>query len=80
MLLTPRTYHLAQTPDEGSTRPEPSYFLCGTQSRKQLEAERRRAIKMLLLHQTGSVKVGEVVRYAPWTVSTRRRGYRSWFG
>jgi len=62
MLLTPRTYHLAQTPDEGSTRPEASYFLCGTQSQKQLEAEKRRAIKMLLLHQTGSVKVGEVVR------------------
>jgi hypothetical protein len=62
MLLAPRTYHLAQTPDAGSTRPEPSYFLCGTQSRKQLEAEKRRAIKMLLLHQTGSVKVGEVVR------------------
>ncbi|KAH3917867.1 hypothetical protein HBH56_045880 [Parastagonospora nodorum] len=63
MLLAPRTYHLAQTPDEGRTRPEPSYFLCGTQSRKQQEAERRRAVKMLLLHQTGSVKVGEVVRY-----------------
>lgn len=62
MLLTPRTYFLAQTPDEGRVRPEPSYFLCGTQSRKQLEAEERRALKMLLLHQTGSVKVGEVVR------------------
>jgi hypothetical protein len=35
MLLTPRTYFLAQTPDEGSTRPELSYFLCGTQSRKK---------------------------------------------
>ncbi|KAF2828596.1 DUF676-domain-containing protein [Ophiobolus disseminans] len=63
MLLTPRTYQLAQTPDEGRTRPEPSYFLCGTRSRKQLAAERRHAVKMLLLHQTGSVKVGEVVRY-----------------
>ncbi|KAF1920880.1 putative serine esterase-domain-containing protein [Ampelomyces quisqualis] len=63
MLLTPRTYQLAHTPDDGSTRPEPAYFLCGTQSRTQLEADRRRAIRMLLLHQTGSVKVGEVVRY-----------------
>ncbi|KAH8732416.1 putative serine esterase-domain-containing protein [Phaeosphaeriaceae sp. PMI808] len=63
MLLTPRTYQLAQTPDLGSSRSESSYFLCGTQPRTQLEAERRRAIKMLLLHQTGSVRVGEVVRY-----------------
>ena len=62
MLLSPRTYALAQTPDEGRTRPAPSFFLVGTRSRKQLEAEQRRAIKMLLLHQTGSVKVGEVVR------------------
>jgi hypothetical protein len=63
MLLSPRTYSLAQTPDAGKVRPEPSYFLCGGLSRKQLEAERKRATRMLLLHQTGSVKVGEVVRY-----------------
>jgi hypothetical protein len=63
MLLTPRTYLLAQTPDAGSTRPEPSFFLCGTPSRKQLAAEQRRARKMLLVHQTGTVRVGEVVRY-----------------
>jgi hypothetical protein len=68
MLLTPRTYFLAQTPDEGGTRPELSYFLCGTQSRRQLDAEKRRAQEMLLLHQTGSVKVGEVVRYVAWAV------------
>jgi hypothetical protein len=42
-----------------------------------LEAEQRRAIKMLLLHQTGSVKVGEVVRYVVgWTVSTRRGSFQ----
>jgi hypothetical protein len=63
MLLTPRTYSLAQTPDAGSTRPSPPFFLCGTQSRQQLAAERRRARNMLLLHQTGSVRVGEVVRF-----------------
>ncbi|CAO2647930.1 Nn.00g088520.m01.CDS01 [Neocucurbitaria sp. VM-36] len=62
MLLTPRTYSLAQIPDAGRKRAEPSYFLC-TQSRKDLEAEEQRARSMLLLHQTGSVKVGEVVRY-----------------
>lgn len=61
MLLTPRTYALAQTADDGRTRAEQSYFTC-TVSRKELEAEERRARKMLLLHQTGAVKVGEVVR------------------
>ncbi|KAF2033688.1 DUF676-domain-containing protein [Setomelanomma holmii] len=63
MLLSPRTYSLAQTPDEGKARPEPSYFLYGGLSRTQQEAEKKRATRMLLLHQTGSVKVGEVVRY-----------------
>lgn len=62
MLLTPRTYFLAQTPDEGRVQAEPSYFLCGTQSQKQRQDEERRALRMLLLHQTGSVRVGEVVR------------------
>ncbi|KAH9871643.1 hypothetical protein J1614_005898 [Plenodomus biglobosus] len=62
MLLTPRTYSLAQTADDGRRRAEHSYFTC-TVSRKELEAEQRRARKMLLLHQTGAVKVGEVVRY-----------------
>ncbi|KAG9192699.1 hypothetical protein G6011_11433 [Alternaria panax] len=62
MLLTPRTYSLAHTADDGRKRPEPSYFVC-VQSRKEREAEERRALKMLLLHQKGGVKVGEVVRY-----------------
>ncbi|KAF2111669.1 putative serine esterase-domain-containing protein [Lophiotrema nucula] len=62
MLLTPRTYSLAQTPDEGATGPRASYFLL-TPSRKERLAEEARARRMLLLHQTGSVKVGEVVRY-----------------
>jgi hypothetical protein len=62
MLLTPRTYQLAQRPDLGRTRPAPAYFLCATQSRTQRDQEQRRARRMLLLHQTGSVKVGEVVR------------------
>ncbi|KAL1656576.1 hypothetical protein SLS61_001042 [Didymella pomorum] len=58
MLLTPRTYSLAQT----DTRPGASYLLL-TPSQKELRAEEQRARRMLLLHQTGSVKVGEVVRY-----------------
>ncbi|ORY10383.1 hypothetical protein BCR34DRAFT_654889 [Clohesyomyces aquaticus] len=62
MLLTPRTFALAQVPDQGTKEPRPSYFLL-TPSRKELLAEEERARRMLLLHQTGSVKVGEVVRY-----------------
>ncbi|KAF2016294.1 DUF676-domain-containing protein [Aaosphaeria arxii CBS 175.79] len=62
MLLTPRTYALAQIPDEGRKEAEPSYFLL-TPSRKELFHEEQRARRMLLLHQTGNVKVGEVVRY-----------------
>jgi hypothetical protein len=61
MLLTPRTYSLAQIADVGRTRPEPSYLLC-TPSRKELATEEEHARRMLLLHQTGSVRVGEVVR------------------
>ncbi|KAF2729038.1 DUF676-domain-containing protein [Polyplosphaeria fusca] len=62
MLLTPRTYRLAQVPDAGASDPRPSYFLL-TPSRKEQLAEEKRARSMLLLHQTGAVKVGEVVRY-----------------
>ncbi|KAF2644853.1 DUF676-domain-containing protein [Massarina eburnea CBS 473.64] len=62
MLLTPRTYRLAQTPDAGHTKAVTPYFLL-TPSRKELRNEELRARRMLLLHQTGAVKVGEVVRY-----------------
>ncbi|PVI07393.1 DUF676-domain-containing protein [Periconia macrospinosa] len=62
MLLTPRTYSLAQIPDAGSSKPSSSYFLISS-SRKEQRKEEQRARRMLLLHQTGSVKVGEVVRY-----------------
>ncbi|KAI9769938.1 MAG: hypothetical protein M1840_003647 [Geoglossum simile] len=50
MLVTPRTYELARIPDKGLG---PFHSLTA----------RRCAKKMLLVHQTGSVKVGEVVRY-----------------
>lgn len=66
MLLTPRTYSLAQIPDAGCTEARSSYFLL-SQSRKDQRREERRARTMLLLHQTGSVKVGEVVRCGPLT-------------
>ena len=57
MLLTPRTYSLAQT----DTRPGTSYLLLSP-SQKELRTQEQRARRMLLLHQTGTVKVGEVVR------------------
>ncbi|KAJ4349607.1 uncharacterized protein N0V89_008223 [Didymosphaeria variabile] len=62
MLLTPRTYSLAQIPDAGCSEARSSYFLL-SKSRKEQRKEEQRARSMLLLHQTGSVKVGEVVRY-----------------
>lgn len=61
MLLTPRTYSLAQTADAGYKEARSSYFTL-LPTRKELQLEGRRARKMLLLHQTGVVKVGEVVR------------------
>lgn len=61
MLLTPRTYQLSQVPDAGRKKATSSYFLI-TPSRKEIFLEEQRARRMLLLHQTGSVKVGEVVR------------------
>jgi hypothetical protein len=63
MLLTPRTYALAQIPDAGCSEARSSYFLL-SKSRTEQRREEQRAKSMLLLHQTGSVRVGEVVRYA----------------
>jgi hypothetical protein len=65
MLLTPRSYTLAQTSTSTSTSTSPAdgaFFVCTTPL-QQLAADVSRARKMLLLHQTGAVKVGEVVRY-----------------
>ncbi|KAF1974919.1 DUF676-domain-containing protein [Bimuria novae-zelandiae CBS 107.79] len=62
MLLTSRTYSLAQIPDADCTEARPSYFLL-SQPRQERRREEQRRFRMLLLHQTGSVKVGEVVRY-----------------
>ena len=65
MLITPRTYLASQTPDRGATVPRPEdgsrfYTLAGwCQSR----AVPQPAAEMLLAHQIGSVRVGEVVRY-----------------
>lgn len=64
MLITPRVYQLAQTPDRGAyedhTRPR---FHALTGWRNNPHVDLRRAAAMLLVHQAGSVRVGEVVRY-----------------
>ncbi|KAK0662865.1 putative lipase [Lasiodiplodia hormozganensis] len=62
MLLQPRTYQLAQVPDRNTSRPA-SPFLQWTTSRKDRLLHERTARSMLLVHQAGSVKVGEIVRY-----------------
>ncbi|KAF2145124.1 uncharacterized protein K452DRAFT_295667 [Aplosporella prunicola CBS 121167] len=62
MLLPPRTYQLAQTPDKGAKQAASPFLHC-TKSRKDKLAAQQSARRMLLVHQAGSVKVGEVVRY-----------------
>ncbi|KAJ5639871.1 uncharacterized protein N7484_007733 [Penicillium longicatenatum] len=65
MLITPRTYSASQTPDravadsrtEGASR---FYTLAGW---RQSLVNANPAPEMLLTYQTGSVRVGEVVRY-----------------
>ena len=61
MLITPRTYVLSQTPDRGFN-PLPYYrprFL----SLSGWHPGTAKTLNMLLVHQTGSVHVGEVVRF-----------------
>ncbi|KAJ6021678.1 hypothetical protein N7540_007182 [Penicillium herquei] len=65
MLITPRTYSAAQTPDRAVANsrtegPSRFYTLSGW---RQSFADTTPAPEMLLIHQTGSVRVGEVVRY-----------------
>ncbi|KAL2002537.1 hypothetical protein VTN02DRAFT_6560 [Thermoascus thermophilus] len=65
MLITPRSYILSQSPDRGfvpSTGNCHSRFHSLTGWRADL-TQRRQAVEMLLVHQAGSVRVGEAVRY-----------------
>ncbi|KAL9067798.1 MAG: hypothetical protein Q9157_006695, partial [Trypethelium eluteriae] len=62
MLLGPRTFELAQIPDKGADRPVLAFFE-KTSSWHETQKALRHAREMLLIHQSGSVKVGEVVRY-----------------
>lgn len=65
MLLTPHAYALSQTPDANETLPSTRDFSFFQQTRRLDEerAAQREARKMLLVHQAGTVKIGEVVRY-----------------
>ncbi|KAL1965421.1 hypothetical protein VTN77DRAFT_5677 [Rasamsonia byssochlamydoides] len=64
MLITPRTYILSQTPDRGVQSYNDCYprYHSLTGWRADI-VETRRAVEMLLVHQAGYVRVGEVVRY-----------------
>ncbi|KAJ5961098.1 uncharacterized protein N7479_008248 [Penicillium vulpinum] len=64
MLITARTYSASQTPDQGAAQP------CNNRSRfhtlsgwQTSPVDTKEATDMLLIHQVGSVRVGEVVRY-----------------
>ncbi|CAG7931815.1 unnamed protein product [Penicillium olsonii] len=63
MLITARTYLASQTPDQGAipSTERPSYHTLSGWRENPVNA--RKATDMLLIHQIGSVRVGEVVRY-----------------
>lgn len=68
MLITPRTYQLSQEDTDRWNRASDNvhlsprfHTLIGWRADK---AEAFRAYKMLLVHQSGYVRVGEVVRFA----------------
>ena len=63
MLFTPRIHQLSHVPDKQSSAPSSPYLQL-LPSARHYEAARRQALNMLLVHQTGSVKVGELMRYA----------------
>jgi hypothetical protein len=65
MLITPRTYSASQTPDQtaAASRTEGAprfYTLAGW---RQNPVEDSPTADMLLVHQTGTVRVGEIIRW-----------------
>jgi hypothetical protein len=65
MLLTPRSYTSSQIPDTDEQSPKTRTLPFFQQTRRfdEERALKREARKMLLVHQAGTVKIGEVVRY-----------------
>ncbi|KAI9805518.1 MAG: hypothetical protein M1825_000769 [Sarcosagium campestre] len=61
MLVVPRVYKLAQIPDKGTAGSSSTIY--GNPTWQERHRQQRNAFRMLLVHQVGSVKVGEVVRY-----------------
>jgi hypothetical protein len=72
MLFTPRVYQLASAPDRDleKTIAASPYIRLSPGWRSQ-RFQQRQAQKMLLVHQTGNLKVGEVVRYIEPLLSGR---------
>ncbi|KAF2663836.1 DUF676-domain-containing protein [Microthyrium microscopicum] len=62
MLFTPRIYQLSQVPDANASKPA-SPFLSLLSSPHEQRRAAAHAKRMLLIHQTGAVKVGELTRY-----------------
>jgi hypothetical protein len=64
MLITPRTYSASQTPDQGAipTRAESAFRYQTLTGWRQTPTEDISGSEMLLVHQTGSVRVGEIAR------------------
>jgi hypothetical protein len=64
MLISPRIYSASQMPDRGQdpfdNEDNPTFHSLSGWSAGSVHS--RRAVEMLLIHQTGSVRVGEVVR------------------
>ncbi|KGO76681.1 ATP-NAD kinase, PpnK-type [Penicillium italicum] len=62
MLITARTYSASQTPDQGAAQPYNRRSRFHTFSGWQTsQVDTKEATEMLLIHQVGSVRVGEVV-------------------
>jgi hypothetical protein len=62
MLFHPRIHHLSQIPDKDCQRCSSPHLTWTFHTAGELRAAREHARKMLLVHQSGSVKVGEIVR------------------
>ncbi|KAJ5152832.1 uncharacterized protein N7482_009310 [Penicillium canariense] len=65
MLITPRTYSASQTPDQAAaaSRTEGAFRFYTLAGWRQSPMDDNPTADMLLVHQTGSVRVGEIVRY-----------------
>src|ERR1700761_5317083 len=62
MLFHPRIARLARTPDKSQSEPSSPYLQLLTSQSDEYAAQKH-AKNMLLVHQTSSVKVGEIIRY-----------------